>query len=362
MRALIRHELRQLWAIALVFLGFGLFNIYSLYDHIQLYYLGNLRILPVNYTGTFLLQFMYIYNEYNFVFLIVLLALLVSVQYKDNKSIGISHFLGSLPYTQKEISSIKILSGVCCYSIYFIVTLVGSIFLRNDVLAWNSSGSAVSIYVDYLIDGNKLSTLLIQIFILFLATTTVYLFLTMMQYQVHHFIGSAVIGLLILISPLFLIISVQNILSLVLDYTHPIFTLSSTWVDTIIGFFDASYRTMRLTDVASLRGGYLSIVGIPQFDDFWWLRSLILIGICLIILCIIIEMNKLYGLGKHERMITSPLFEKIFVLGVTICSFFVGIIFSELINFSTVPAILISIVTTIIGFMISRFICTLGKQ
>lgn len=123
-------------------------------------------------------------------------ALMVYIQFREVKNIGVGYFLKALPIGDKKVYLIKVGCGMLTYTIPFIFAVLALIYVRGEYLVWmedaiwmNTAGSILEI-----LEGPKYLFYSFALYYSIIALT--YLFLVMMQYLITHPVVSVIISVI----------------------------------------------------------------------------------------------------------------------------------------------------------------------
>lgn len=235
---------------------------------------------------------------------------ILSVRY--DKSIETSRFLKSLPYTSGERSLVKVglgtLSFTICFGFYSLIVMVmrSSYVVKlqeiYDILPFGQ-------IQDQFMSATDLARRLLVVYLTILA---VYLFFILVQYIVSHKLGSTLIAICILASPIFLLGSIC--------YCFPQFDIKI--FDRAIGWLYVSVvrgptgRRMAIQEGGNNYSLYFYAEDIEIYQIAFYL-----IAIALMILAIW-KLSRCQLLEQADKLIPVKELRWVFIAGVTLCGSF----------------------------------------
>ncbi len=283
----------------------------------------------------------------------ILLILLVFSTFRYEKSIEVSRFLKSLPYTERERCLVKVGFGVGVLTISLLIYMVGLLCLRHysmglfqEIIEVTALGSIA----EKIFDLGKLLKMLALMYIVLVAG---YLFMMMVQYMVSSRLAGIIIGSLSAVAPLFIAISLGDIFDISRD----------TWIGEVIDRF--IYLMVSFT-------GYVELFN--RETDIFYVSNMYLSGFgyhiaFYVVIIILVAMAILYftknnRLEDSDLLMPHPMVRIIFIVGVSICSgcssYYILSVFFGYVLLITVPKIILFIVGVIIGFLIAKKIAYTG--
>lgn len=204
-KALIRHEWKSLkWLFvyfSLVFMGLAyITNREMTYIYKEFLREGTSKWMLTNSFTEFLNRTYPLWMS-----LIILgIALMVYIQFREVKNIGVGYFLKALPMSDKKVYLIKVGCGMVTYTIPFILALLVLLYVRSKYLVWmedamwmNTAGSILE-----MLEGPQYLFYSFALYYSIIALT--YLFLVMMQYLITHPLVSLIISVISAGVPLYL--------------------------------------------------------------------------------------------------------------------------------------------------------------
>lgn len=360
MKALIKHELRNIWGVTLLFVtlavAMGMVLSQICQESLEIYIAGGW-----GYTETtFLACYQGIAVLYT-VLMLVGLVVLVAFQFREHKSTAISQFLASLPYTHTQVYRVKLLMGILSYTLSFMVfTLVVSVQWMEHI-PWLEKIERVSPIGSYLETGNDLNSILISIAISYGLVTVMYLLLCLMQYVVANCIVSLVITSLCIASIPYMGIALMSYVSDKLDSQKALEFINGIGEKIIYFFNSYSQKSIQIIDGRNEDYAYYYYT----LNELIEWRVLVIISVILMLLVAIHTLSERYGLGKESRLIVSKGFEWVFKGGVTLCSAFIPVWFVSMLgmmyNQIGIGLEIAMIVVGGVGYCIAHKLTTLGK-
>ena len=292
------------------------------------------------------------------------IVLMIVMQFKDNKSLEVGRFLKSLPISSREYYLTKIISGILSYTLPFIILVIGVLAIRTNNMEWINDGNNISVVSDIFIKSDSTTNVLTLLLLCYSIITATYTFLFMIQYLVMNIVGGIVIGILSWLSPMFIMVSVEYVYGeyifkglrtsdKILEYIQP-------WIYHIRAKY--SQIVPLITDLGEYRG---------TAHVFIYEGILIKVAICTIItltsVILAYFLTKKSRIEDSDTMITFKGAKKIFIIGVTVCSAFLGgtllkKFFNNFTDINFITQHILMIITGSIGFIISRKISNIGVR
>lgn len=280
----------------------------------------------------------------------ILLIILVFSTFRYEKSVEISRFLKSLPYTERERCLVKVGVGVGVLTISLLVYMVGLLYLRHysmglfqEIMEVTALGSIAEKIFD-------LGELLRMLALMYVVLMAIYLFMIMVQYMVSSRFGGIIIGMLSAAAPLFMAMSLWNMLD---------FSSRDTWIGEVLDGF--IYLMAGFTRNIWLEDGFL---GYNTYLSGFSYHITFYVVIIMLVVTVILYFTKNNRLEDSDLLMPHSVVRIIFIVGVSICSgfssCFILSVFFRNILFSTIPTIIQFIVGVVIGFLIAKKIAYIG--
>lgn len=291
------------------------------------------------------------------------ILLMIYLQFKDTKSVEVGNFLKALPINNREYYITKFVGGLISLTIPTIILIAGILIIRNANMIWISDIHGVSIFPELVIKADSVVNSVAIFIMAYLVALSTYAFLFMIQYIVMNITAGLVIGLLVWLTPSFLLISASWLYGHLIDKSFKIFGTAIEVVENLIieyilpwtyAFGLNTYNT------------FDSFEYDPIFDNIHLLYYEGLVTKIFITLAITIIGGLIgYVLSKKSRvedndtLINFKWARRVFVVGVTICSAFlladIAKMFIGRYNDSTMVIINLMLVAgAAIGFIVSR--------
>lgn len=368
MKALVRHELRNTWMMMLYFVGcFGM-GVWSFYESLQSKYQ---RYLWDGYDYDMGYNLIEIIRELYPVYIVVVglgLLVLIYLQFRDNKSVGVSSFIKSLPYTNKQIYSVKLGCGVLSFSIPFLLMEIGILVISNGAKDWLNVIERVSPVGVEIATQNQLTQLMLGGLLIYSITLMVYILGFWMQYVVNSNVASLIVSACSVVAPYFImltgieyvkVLAGNNINGGSLAYLNSVRDL--LFIPTYFDRCQPAYNIIRGKDY---RMGQIYDLGRVEWMGMKAIMFLLLAAILLVAIGIC---NKNYHAEYQENFTNRKWIEKVLKIGVTVCSMGIGVFL--VLGFYNGYRIQLVVVLHIamlicgaIGYLIIRKICTIGKR
>lgn len=264
------------------------------------------------------------------------LILLVYFQFRNDKNIEIGRFIKSLPYTEEQRCFIKLGTGILSYTIPFIIGSIGQMMLREYAVNKFSDIYSLLPYEEIVLTVNASQNLMNLLLLTFLVCTFIYLFIFMLQFLINHNIGALVIGILTLVSPVFMIMSI-NYIGCLEKFTYSLNNIADRIVLPFYTVINAGiHMDIYYTQAESFITSYRYIKDI----SFKMCVSAAASLLCLLIITLAV---KRYRIEKSDIFMPYLGVRVIFVVGVILCAGFVwgdigalvlrgGIVYNEVIS------------------------------
>lgn len=288
----------------------------------------------------------------------ILSIIQIFMQFRSEKNQEIGRFLKSLPVRKEEFFKVKLVSGVVNLTLAFIVLAIGTIIVRNNNMFWIKDIYSISTISAPFIQVDGVASLLKEIGLIYLVVLSFYTFLFMIQYTFTNVVGGIVTGILVWLSPAFIIIS--SIFTLERFISIPISGRINMFAEWLLPWaypLDYDYNTL----FANLNGWDLG--GISIIEKLG-IKYIICLGLILFNMIISYKFNKTSKIEDENKIIAFKSTRNIFKLGVTICS---GLLISTIlsgilmIRISNIIYILFMLLGGSIGYFISRRITQVGN-
>mgnify|MGYP006894312510 CR=1 FL=1 len=301
-------------------------------------------------------------TEMILIFFTVISIIQIFMQFRPEKNQETGRFLKSLPIKREEFFKIKLAIGVANITIAFIILILGIIIARNNNMFWIEDIYNISIMPKPYIEADSVMNLLKEIGLLYLIVLSFYGFLFMVQYTFSNVVGGIVTGILVWLSPIFIVLTSihslerLNIFSTVSNVYTEFFNSVEQWLSPWLYPFNYDYNYFY---------GAYSMIKPWSINVISYLRVkyLILTGLILISLLIAHKFNQSSKVENENMVIPFRSIRIIFIIGVTICSgLLLAFSLSEIINIriSNTIYILLLIVGGAIGYFISSKIAKIG--
>lgn len=371
MKALVKHELRNIWGIMLYFIGcFGL-GAFQFYGCIQREYHQYLSD-SYNYdTNRNLLYNLTEMGESYIVAIGIGLLILLYVQFKDNKSIGVSSFIKSLPYTNGQIYGVKLGCGIAGFTIPFVLGYALVLAIGNGAREWLSIIEKVSPGGSQLALQNDLGSLLTYGLLVYSITLMAYAFGFWIQYVVNPNIGSIVVSTCGILAVPFMIVTGSEYFRILARSVMS--NRNFSYIDNYLSqltelFFIPNYFSPYTSgfEIQVAQNEYYYIRNLVD-TKFITIKILVFILLIIIFLLAICQCNKNYKAENQEAFISSRWAKYLLKVGVTLSSMGVGIwAVAAMSNGYGEHTFLIvnimMIVCGVVGYSIIHKICQVGRR
>lgn len=285
----------------------------------------------------------------------ILLIMLVFASFRYEKSVEISRFLKSLPYTERERCLVKIGVGIVISTIGMLVYLAGLMYLREYSMGLFQEIIEVTAIGNIVQEVFSLERLLEMLALTYVVLIAGYLFMVMVQYMISHRIGGIIIGILSAFAPLFMI--VMSFLLFDISWDSWIGKIGNAFAYLMTNFIDYTHINFGVTD--SYWERYTYVTGFGYHLAFYGvIIALSLIGI--------LYFSKINQLENSDLLIPHPVVRVIFMVGVSICGGLsigglIRMFFSEiLLTASSAPTMILFIIGAVISFLIAKKIAYIG--
>lgn len=364
-KALVKHEMRNIWPVFIYFIGcmaIGLWMMAAdLNDTYTSYLQSGYREDWAIYFGRVLQRM----GEMYIVFFGVGILLLLYLQFKDNKSLQISSFIKSLPYTNQEVYKVKLGCGFLTITLPFALGSIGVLGIRSNADEFLSYIEKISIVGSELKVLNSLSHIILYLLLAYSITLFLYLFGFWVQYLVNNNVASLVISGLSLAAIPLIVVSYGGYLELMIDLKRSTSRMIEELVNVLCPLMYVNTESKYYGFYNALHNGYTGMH--IESIDFMVLKLVILIVLIGILLLAIISCNKSYKAENQESFISVSWAEKLFKIGVMISSVGMGILVMAGICdiYSVGQKILLHFVMAALGviaYLIVNKICMIGKR
>jgi len=316
LKTLIKMELRSVCIMIIYFLGIGIgctmkIN-QQIHDIIK-------RTYSYGLTG-FLWEtneikgWKYIFTESIHIYIglsLVGLLLMVYLSYRNDKNHEIGRFLKSLPYTMKERYLVKVGVGLSIFTTLYILHGIMLVIFRESFLEKTKDIFEVTIFSEIYQELFSSSQLIQTLLVVYVALVACYLFMIMFQYLVSPNFASLIVGVLVGLSPGFILWNLYIYLNPwvkgELLYTLADFYSVFIWGDGNWGSIEI--KGMELVPTSSI--SYLDFIG---------MRIAIFLAIAALCFICTLKWCQKSQLEKADLFIPGNIFRGIFVLGATLCS------------------------------------------
>lgn len=284
----------------------------------------------------------------------MLLIALVFSSFRYEKSIEVSRFLKSLPYTERERCFVKVGTGIMTLTIGIMVYLVEILYLHHysrsvfqEIMDVTSLGSIAQ----EIFSLGKLLKIVALIYVVLIAG---YLFMVMVQYMVSNRLTGIVIGILSAFAPLFILNSVIMFFDISWD----------SWIGKIVDVF--TYLMIHFVDYADINWNPDSYIGRYAYVSGFGYHIAFYLGIITLIVMAILYFTRTNRLENSDLLMPHSVVRMIFIAGVSVCGgftiYYLSSLFSNYILFrdNVAPRIVILIVGAVISALIAKKIAYIG--
>lgn len=287
------------------------------------------------------------------IFYLIGMVLLSILSVRYDKSIETSRFLKSLPYTRGERSLVKVGLGTLgltvCFGFYSLIVMI---MQSSYVVKLQEIYNVLPLKQ---VQHQFMSTtdLARRLLVVYLTILAVYLFFILVQYIVSHKLGSTLIAMCVLVSPAFLLSSIQ--------YCLPQFNIR------------AFSRVIERLCVLIIRGSTNTNVRVNSYSFYFYTGNievyiivfyLIVIGL---IALAIWKLSPCQFLEQADKLIPIKGFRWLFIAGVTLCgSFLICDLYLLLVEWRSPNSIsgdrwFALTIGAVISFIISKNIASIGQ-
>lgn len=368
MKALVKHELRNIWMMILYFIGcFGVI-IWKFSSGIQSEYNDYLWNGYEYGMGSNLLGQLTYVSEVYIVAMGIGLLVLLYIQFRDNKSIGVSSFIKSLPYTNGQIYSVKLGCGILSFTIPFLLGHGVIVAIGQNAKEWLSVIERVSPAGAEIAMRNDLGQLILYGVLIYSITLMLYMLGFWMQYVVNPNVPSLIVSVCSIMAPYFVVVTITEYLRGLVE---------GKVLNEILKYLNALQSLLLIPSHFEERGpGYRIHMGnfnetfyISGLYDVDWMgsKSIIFLLIAFIFVLAIMVCNKSYLAENQEMFVSRKWAERLLKTSVTVCSVCVGI-FITIGFFNTqgtqfiIMLHLAMIICGVVGYLIIRRICKIGQR
>lgn len=313
-KALVKHEMRPTFYACVYFMIIVLGAIYftnSLYQLNYETYMVSSSDWALNMQSIQIPMVMY---KYVLLFFSIGILIITFMMFKEGKNTETNRFLKSLPYSHYHYL-IKLVMGALSYTVPFILLVIAFIGFKVKHQVFFEEIQSINLIGEALKSTDTIGHLLVLSLMYYLILTTWYLFLMMMQYLWNNAIGANVVGILIWVAPVFIFFT--TILVYEIEYSWRLDFLNQEDVLMYLNPFIYGVQKMITANYgpSSMQPNeYVSILLYPS------IKMMILVGLCLIFLWIIYQLNQKRHIEKVYYLVPSKGFRILFRIGVGTCS------------------------------------------
>ena len=332
----IQSQLSSNWREYLIGGLAGHFNWYWLVDIIGRGFFSTIGIVSIIYMG--------------------LIITLVFASFRYEKSVEVSRFLKSLPYTQRERCLVKIGVGSGAITIGMLVFLAELIYLRHYSMNLFAEIMEITALGSMATEIFSLEKILGAVALAYVVLMSAYLFMVMVQYMVSHRMAAIIIGILSALAPLFII-----------EVSMALFDIS--WASNI-GQVARSivYVMASFVSSATVYGneGVYGYYGHVSYLTGFIYHLAFYVGVMIASLLGILYFAKANRLENSDLLIPNPVVRVIFMVGVSMCG---GLSISGLLNIffggvllmaNPLPIVILFGIGVVISFLIAKKIAFIG--
>lgn len=366
MKALVKHELRNIWAVILYFIGCCIIGAVFFGERLQNAYESYLWNGYSYGQSTNLLSLVSELAEVYIVAIGIGIVVLLYMQFRDNKSIQISSFIKSLPYTNQQIYKVKLGCGILSFTIPLIFGYGAVIALGIQAKEWLSILEKVSPIGQELARYNSIGQLLVYGVLVYALTVVAYTFGFWMQYVVNPNVVSIVVSICALIA-------VPFSFQMLSRYVEVMMEVENKFSEMLRGLGDTLWLPGQFIKYQRGYEIWLDYAG-NQYDSIYSLVNIqnmsirVVFGILLIaILIVAISLsNKSYKAENQEGFVSYRWAEMSLKIGVTISSVCAGIgviaAWYDLSRINKVTLHIVMIICGVIGYLVTSKICKMGQR
>lgn len=364
-KALVRHEMRNIWPVLIYFIGCMVVGLWGM--------AANLKDTYINYLGGGYREGWEIYfaqplqnmGEQGIVFLGAGVLLLLYLQFKDNKSLQVSSFMKSLPYTNKEVYKVKLSCGFLTITVPFILGSLGVLGIRshmNGFLVYIEQIAAIGSEFKEL---NNLGYILLYLLLFYGIILFLYLFGFWMEYLVNNNVASLVISGLSLGAVPFIVASYGGYVQYFISMKRNTSRLFEAMIKAVcpVTYLISENKYYQIYNAVENRnsGVYVTI------SDFMGIKLMILAVLIVILLMAIVICNKNYKAENQEAFMSTIWAERVLKVGVVISFIGLGALaVSNIIGAYTIgQKVLMHLVMAgagVIAYVIVCKVCAIGKR
>lgn len=243
---------------------------------------------------------------------IVGMLILIYISYRHDKNHEMSRFLKSLPYTVQERYLVKVTVGTSLFTICYVLYSIAMIISRTNYLNQTKDIYEVTvlsgIYPE-LFSSSQLIKLLLVVYVKVMACYFIGIFF---EYIISVNFASLLIAVLVTLSPLFIILSIEWRISR--GGYIPIWDEIVNYVyATIVGGLNYANVVIEtgILNHNNIYFNYMDLFG-ARIGTF-----LIIIAVCI---GLTLKLCKSHRLETADILIPSKVFRGIFIIGVTVCT------------------------------------------
>lgn len=364
-KALVKHEIRNIWPVFIYFIGCMAIGLWMMATDLNETYTSYLQ---TGYREDWEIYFGRVLQRMGNMYIVffgVGILLLLYLQFKDNKSLQISSFMKSLPYTNQEVYKVKLGCGFLTITLPFALGSIGVLGIRSNADEFLSYIEKISIVGSELKVLNSLSHIILYLLMAYGVILFLYLFGFWVQYLVNNNVVSLVISGLSLAAIPFIVASCGAYLQLMIDTKKNTDRMIEALVTTLcpLVYLDSDTKHYEMYDASD--NSYVGIL--LQNNDFMLLKVVILAVLIGMLLIAIILCNKSYKAENQESFISVCWAETLFKIGVIVSAAGLGILVMVGIGdiYSVGQKILLHLVMAALGvmaYLIVNKICMIGKR
>lgn len=243
----------------------------------------------------------------------ILSVIQIFMQFRSEKGQEVARFLKSLPIESKEFFKIKLITGIINITIGFIILFIGLIIVRHTNMFWIKDIYDISIVPKVFIQLDNIFSILVDLGLTYLIVVSFYTFLFMVQYTFTNVVGGIVTGVLVWLSPIFIVASSVYVIA---KFGETSMLHSSTLYNMNI-FADKLLPWFYLIDNDYIRIENFSSIRIISNLGLKYIICMILIIVSILIAY---RFAKKSRIEDEDKIITFKISRQIFKLGVSICS------------------------------------------
>lgn len=372
MKALIKHELRNIWMILLYFIGTFTLGVGCFAEDLAADYNSYLWNGYHYDTATNLLDTVSRWGQGYMLMMALGLLVLLYVQFKDNKSVSVSCFIKSLPYTNQQIYGVKLGCGILSFTVPFVVAYSIIVGIGQSHRVWLSMIEQISPVGERLVQLNRIDQLLLYGLLIYSVTLMVYLLGFWMQYLVNSNIASLIITSCSLVGIPYFIYMLSEYLLMIFRYET-----GGNKVQGLINMLQElgalvwlpNYMISHTPGVEIVMDGNMQkseyIHTLVQMESVG-IKILLMLLISLILFLAIVQCNQTYRAENQERFMGYRWAQTGLKVGVTGCAAGLAIPFVGLVGVNQRVEILVLhgviILFGAIGYGIIHRICKIGQK